>query len=137
MRDVDNSTIPRVFVNLQGLSAYLRILAGAISIVIGSYITIYLWEGGFLLGLPIFLVVGGLCLFVPGCVDLKRELARSRELKEVLNREAEIAMKLVEAKRQGRNPYRALNEQNIRDPELRQLLLQKADQRLKSGLGSG
>jgi hypothetical protein len=54
-------------------------------------------------------------------------------LESIAGRKEEILRGMIDAKREGKNPVRRLNDQGILDPEVRTWFLEAMNERLKSG----
>jgi len=124
-----------VYQNLLGLPPRPRVIAGMVAIAGGVLLTVMLWNRGVLWGLPVFAVVGGLFLFFSGLAGLRRQKERRALIESVEARREELLEGMVTEKREGRNPVRWLNDHGIHDAEIRSLLIDGMNERLKRPSG--
>ena len=127
-----NRAFPHGFSQLLALRPITRVIAGGNLIIVGAGATFFLWEAGVIWGLTLFLVAAGICLTASGLLDHVRLKRREAYVASVLKRQNDIVLALVEAKKQGRNPVRVLNEQKIHDFDLREHLMQAMEERLQA-----
>jgi hypothetical protein len=109
-----------------------RILAGIVCLAVGVAATIALWGKGVLWGLTIFFVVAGFLLVLSGISGFFRERNRRAFVEMVETHREEILAAMIDAKRQGQNPVRFLNEKGIHDALVRGALIEEMNQRLRS-----
>src|SRR5689334_5531867 len=90
-----------------------RIIAGILSMAGGGILTVWLWDRGVIWGLPVFFAVIGFLLLLTGISGHVRERNRRAFVANVEEHRQEILAAMIDAKRQGRNPVRFLNEKGI------------------------
>jgi hypothetical protein len=129
------STTGGVFVNLLRLPPRPRVIAGILSIAGGVLVSVLLWDRGVLWGLPIFAFIGGLFMFFSGLTGIRKQKERQKLLASFESRRTDLLDGMVAEKREGRNPIRWLNDQGIQDLELRSLLIEGMNDRLKQPRG--
>lgn len=120
-----------IYQTLLRLRPRSRIIAGMVSIAGGVALTVLLWNRGVVWSLPVFAAVGGIFLFLSGLSGRRKEKERERLLAMAERRQEELISSMVAEKREGRNPVRWLNDQGIHDGEIRTLLLDAMNERLK------
>ena len=117
------------FIGLIRLPPKPRFLVGSVILAGGIFLTVFLWNHGVIASLSIFAVVTGLLMTFSGLAGM-RALSKRRQMVVALKeRKEEILEALIEAKRQGKNPVRLLNDQGILDPEVRAWFLEELRQR--------
>ena len=109
-----------------------RVIAWIVAIAGGGVSTILLWDKGVVWGLTLFAVVAGLFLLISGLVGMRHQKVRRALLASVEEKKEEMILKMIELKKQGKNPVRWLNDQGILDPEVRALLLEAMNERLRT-----
>jgi len=118
-----------------GLGPRARVFAGMASIAGGVLFTVLLWNRGVIWGLPVFFVFAGTVVFFSGLAGLRKQKERAARLASIEARKEELLEAMVAEKREGRNPIRWLNDQGIRDAEIRSLLIDGMNERLKRPSG--
>ena len=125
-------TTTDLFQNLLWLPSKPRLIVGLIAMTVGAILTVVFWQKGVIWFLTIFAVVGGFGLSLTGFLDMKKE-AKLRAYRESIRRRVpELLNGLAEAKRQGQNLVRWLNEQGVVDVETRARLIEILNNRLKA-----
>jgi hypothetical protein len=119
------------FLGLIRLPPKLRLAAGILFLAGGVALTVFLWDRGVVWGFSIFAVTAGGLLTASGAAGIRSESKRRALLESINERKEEILQSLIEAKRQGKNPVRLLNEQGIVDPEVRTWFLEAMKERTK------
>ena len=109
-----------------------RVIAGIVAIAGGGASTILLWDKGVVWGLTLFAVVAGLFLLISGLVGMRHQKVRRELLASVEEKKEEMILKMIELKKQGKNPIRWLNDQGILDAEVRARLLEAMNERLRT-----
>ena len=112
-----------------------RVFMGTIITGAGVYISVMLWERGVIARLPLFAALAGPFLFFSGLTGLRKAKERKAMFEEIRKREDELVGSMVTDKREGRNPIRWLNDQGIQDLEIRTLLIEAMNERLKQPRG--
>jgi hypothetical protein len=110
-----------------------RLVAGVLLMMAGVCSTIALWDKGVVWGLTLFGLVAGLFLSISGAAGIWNQARRRKMLESIAGRKEEILQRLMDAKREGKNPVRCLNDQGIHDPEVRTWFLEAMNERSKSG----
>jgi hypothetical protein len=123
---------PGLFTRLLRLPPLPRVIAGIVAILGGAVTTVLLWGKGVVWGLTLFAFVAGLFLLISGLVGLRHQKERQALLDSVSKRKEEMIREMIEAKRKGYNPIRWLNDQGILDAEIRTMLLDAVNERLRS-----
>jgi hypothetical protein len=129
-RDVEQGLLDG-FVRLLGLKPLPRAIAGSAALLAGLVLTVAFWDKGVVWGLTLFLVAAGFFLMASGLLDHLRQKRRAAYVASVLKRQNDIVLAMTEAKKQGRNPVRVLNEQKILDFDLRNQLTDAMAERLR------
>ena len=114
----------------------IRVVAGFACIAGGSALTVLLWKKGYLWGPPVVLAVIGVCLFIPGLVDLRNQWKRRKCRESIRGSEESLIRGMLDVKRRGKNPLQWLREEGIQDAEVRAELLRAMNERWKSGRAS-
>jgi len=102
-----------------------QIVTGVLLFCGGIVVTIGLWGRGVIWGLTVFMVVVGFLLVLTGISRHFRQRHRETFLQSIQEHRQEILAAMVDAKRQGRNPVRFLNEKGIHDAALRTELIEE------------
>lgn len=126
-------------VNMMGgmlrLAPKPRIIAGLVLMVGGVGLSALLWDRGVIWGLPLFAGFFGMILFFTGLSGLTKQKARELLLSSVNERKEALIEGMLTEKREGRNPVRWLNDQGILDGEIRGLLIDAMNERLRQPRG--
>jgi hypothetical protein len=109
-----------------------RLIAGIVCMTASSGIAVALWEYGVVWGLTIFFFFMGILLSISGGFGLLRERRHRARVSDIMDKKEEFLAAMIDAKRQGRNPIRFLNEKGIHDAEIRTALIEEMNQRLRS-----
>ena len=132
----ERSTRPSyVFQRLLVLEPRSRVIAGMIMIAAGVIVSVLLWNRGFVWGWALFAFGAGTLAFFSGLAGLRKEKDRARRLADLEARKDGLIESMVAEKREGRNPIRWLNDQGILDAEIRSLLIDGMNERLKRPTG--
>jgi hypothetical protein len=132
----ERSTRPSyVFQRLLGLAPRSRVTAGMTLIAAGVLVTVLLWNRGVVWGWALFAFGAGTLIFFSGLAGLRKEKERARRLAGLEARKDALLDCMVAEKRDGRNPVRWLNDQGIHDAEIRGLLIDGMNERLKRPSG--
>lgn len=121
---------PGVAGSLLMLPAKVRIVVGIIIFILGAGLAVVLWGRGVVAGATIFGMVFGFFLTLSGISSHRRESGQKAQLQSVMARQDEIIEDMIALKRSGGNPVRYLNEQGIRDGEIRATLLEEMKRRI-------